>query len=42
MAGLDAHKKPFPCAVGRSEKLLQSFKGFKGFTVSRVLRGLRV
>ena len=21
----------FACAVGRSEKLLQSFKGFKGF-----------
>ena len=28
------------CAVGRSETLLQSFKGFKGFRGFRCFRGL--
>ena len=28
----------FACAVERSEKLLHSFKGLKGFKVLRVLR----
>ena len=29
----------FACAVGRSEKLLQSFKGFKGFKPLRGFKG---
>ena len=29
----------FACAVGRSEKLLHSFKGFKGFKPCRGFKG---
>ena len=31
----------FACAVGRSEKLLQSFKGFKGFKGFKPFSGFK-
>ena len=31
----------FACAVGRSEKLLQSFKGFKGFKPFKGFKGFK-
>jgi len=31
----------FACAVGRSETLLQSFKGFKGFRGLRGFKGFK-